>query len=266
MRKLAIVDADSILYAIAVNAQADMGPDEPPLMLLTEDQAIKEARWQIEEIVDTVDAHDGIICISDAKNWRKKIYPPYKSNRVGKPKPVMLAALNTALLNKEIVNMPSLRVPWLEADDLVGISAGQIDRGKKTSVIVSIDKDLWTVPGLHWNPRPDNFGKARPEEYVSREQADRNHLYQALTGDTVDGYPGCPGIGPVRANQFLDEYEDYAPEERWRGFVQLFEDKGLTEQDALVQAQIARILRVSDWDAKGKKIKLWQPPKLEDKA
>src|SRR5690606_12264806 len=61
-------------------------------------------------------------------------------------------------------------------------------------VIVSEDKDLHTVPGLHFNPAKDS--KVR---YVSTLDADRLFLYQTLVGDPVDGYPGAPRIGPKSA-------------------------------------------------------------------
>jgi 5'-3' exonuclease len=38
--------------------------------------------------------------------------------------------------------------------------------------------------------------------------------YQVLVGDSTDNYPGCPGIGAVKANKLLDsmaEGESYVP-------------------------------------------------------
>jgi len=35
--------------------------------------------------------------------------------------------------------------------------------------------------------------------------------------------------------------------------------KGLTKEDALLQARLARILRWSDWDEEKSIIKLWEP-------
>ena len=40
----------------------------------------------------------------------------------------------------------------------------------------------------------------------------------------------------------------------------LFKDKELTEEDALVNARLARILTVDDYDFENKKPKLWTPP------
>ena len=38
----------------------------------------------------------------------------------------------------------------------------------------------------------------------------------------------------------------------------VYENAGITEQEALVQAQVARILRANEW-TKTKGVKLWQP-------
>jgi len=43
----------------------------------------------------------------------------------------------------------------------------------------------------------------------------------------------------------------------WPVVVAAFEKQGLTEDDALVQARLARILRPNDYD--GESITLWQP-------
>jgi DNA polymerase-1 len=88
-------------------------------------------------------------------------------------------------------------------------------------------------------------------------------MKQTLTGDTSDGYPGCPGYGPVSAEKLLDNFTaldgGFLLDEAWKAVVQQYIKKGQTEEDALVQAQLARILRSGDWDAEKKEVKLWTP-------
>lgn len=45
----------------------------------------------------------------------------------------------------------------------------------------------------------------------------------------------------------------------WPVVVQAYEKKGLSEEVALVQAQIARICRRDDYDFKRKEVILWKP-------
>jgi DNA polymerase-1 len=47
--------------------------------------------------------------------------------------------------------------------------------------------------------------------------------------------------------------------QRWPIVLEAFLKAGLTEQDALTQARLARILRFSDWDNETKQPILWSP-------
>jgi DNA polymerase-1 len=88
---------------------------------------------------------------------------------------------------------------------------------------------------------------------VSEREADRNHMIQTLTGDRTDGYPGCPGIGPARAEKIVDG--------GWDAVVDAYVKAGLNEATALTQARLARILRKGDYVRKTGLVKLWTPAK-----
>jgi DNA polymerase-1 len=96
---------------------------------------------------------------------------------------------------------------------------------------------------------------------ISSAEADLMFFTQILTGDTVDGYPGCPGVGPVKAAKLLDGVQR---ETAWDTIRGAYAKKGISEEDALVQARCARILRAEDYDFANKKIILWTPTKGED--
>jgi DNA polymerase-1 len=107
-----------------------------------------------------------------------------------------------------------------------------------------------TIPGAHYN-----YGKQ--ESYtVTEDEANWYHLMQALTGDTTDGYPGCPGIGKVTAERVLIG-EHGGP--LWPRVVEQYVKKGLSEEVALMNARVARILRHTDYDFKKKEVVLWTP-------
>jgi DNA polymerase-1 len=80
-------------------------------------------------------------------------------------------------------------------------------------------------------------------------------MFQTLVGDTSDGYKGCPGVGKVKAEKLLAGNDKLY----WEIVRATFEKAGLTEQDALTQARLARILRFSDWDNEKKEPILWSP-------
>ena len=83
------------------------------------------------------------------------------------------------------------------------------------------------------------------------------HMMQTLTGDSTDGYSGCPGCGPKTAEKIL---APLVPDDYWKAVVKAYSAAGLSEDEALVQARVARICWASDYDFKKKKVKLWNPP------
>lgn len=202
--------------------------------------------------MERFEADDLILCFScpSEENFRLSILPSYKGNRKNLQKPVLLSQLKEVLSE----SYRTYSRPTLEADDILGILSTHptLIPGKK--IIISEDKDLRSIPGWLWNPRKDASAKQ-----VKEPMADYRHLYQTLIGDTTDGYKGCPGIGPKKASKLIMDSKD--TEDAWGAVVKTFEDKGLTEEDALVQARVARILRHTDYDFKTKKVIPWQPKK-----
>ena len=88
---------------------------------------------------------------------------------------------------------------------------------------------------------------------MDNSAADRFHLYQTLVGDQTDNYKGCPGVGPVKAETAL------GANPTWASVVGCYEKAGLTEEDALVQARVARILRHGEYNKMTCEVKLWTP-------
>jgi DNA polymerase-1 len=149
--------------------------------------------------------------------------------------------------------------PGLEADDVMGILA---TKPGADCIIVSQDKDMKTIPANIWTG-DKMLG-------VTKDEADYWHMFQTLTGDAVDGFKGCPGMGPVGAQKLLTacyvqgafngtDHTRFSMEKAWPAIVAAYEKKKLTEEDALRNARLARILRWDDWDKKKKEPILWTP-------
>lgn len=146
----------------------------------------------------------------------------------------------------------------LEADDLLGIWATSGRFGN--TIIVSDDKDMQTLPTTIYR-----MGELQT---LSEDDANAFWMFQTLIGDTTDGYPGCPGIGKVKAEKLLKEFwhggssasgGKFLLEAAWEAVVRQYEAAGLTYDDALQMARVARILRHEDWDSERKEVKLWEP-------
>lgn len=280
MTRVLLIDADVVCYEVAMSAEiavnwAEIG--EPDLWTLHAREDETKARFTaaIASLIERTESDEAVLCLTDGANWRLGVYPSYKSNRSGKRKPMLLPLLRQFALDE----FRTFLRPTLEGDDCLGILATSGDRiipGEK--VIATKDKDLRTIPGTHFN-----WGKPELGVFtVTEEEADAFHLRQAMAGDATDGYPGCPGVGMDTAADRLSErvaWESYehtfksgprkdTSEIRWRKreaqsawdvVVSHYEKAGLTEEDALVQARVARILRFTDFNFKAKEPILWTP-------
>lgn len=248
MRTL-LIDADTLVYNAALSAEVpiDWGDD---LWTLHSDlgDACEHFTRQLEEIKVALEPTAIVMALSDSDNsgrWRRSVMPTYKNNRKKTRRPVVYGPLRAWV--HETFN--TYERPTLEGDDVLGILATHPSLIAGEKIIVSIDKDMRTIPGLLYN-----YGRDEAVVSISEEEADYNHLMQTLTGDSTDGYPGCPGIGPKRAAQVLDSAAD-----PWVAVVRAYEKAGLNEEVALQNARVARILRASDYNFKTKEVKLWNP-------
>jgi len=242
---LLLIDGDILIYQAIAAAEQELEFDEGMFVLHTNmDDAKDNFIGLLQAVLTQANQEDYCLCLSDPKvNWRKEVYPLYKSNRKATRKPLGFYKFREWVEQ----SYKTFQRPTLEADDVIGIMA---TKPRNKALIWSKDKDLRQIPGEHLATK-DQEGFAFV--VVTEDEGDRFHLRQTLTGDPVDGYPGCKGIGAVKADAILTKSPT------WEAVVAAYEKAGLAEADALVQARVARILRWSDWDQANQKVKLWTP-------
>ena len=169
------------------------------------------------------------------KNFRKEIDSTYKANRksnkwVNKLRAWLLDYLDGSFASDEY-----------EADDLIYFNTQLMD--KDDYIIVSIDKDLKQIEGLHFDYYQlkqknengdyivDTFGQfvkiRKGFKYVTKPEAENMICKMMLTGDVSDNVKGIYGIGEKKAEKLLDGKslfgkirvicEEYAKEsENWK--------------------------------------------------
>ena len=188
--KVAIVDADSLIYAIGFSAE-------------DKDEKIALARMaeRLEEMLFLelgVEKYEGYL--TGQGNFRNDIAvtAPYKGNRSGaKPK-------HYSLLREYLVEAWGFSVvDGSEADDLV--VQRHYELGNE-AILVGIDKDALQSPGLHYNWQKQDLFE------VSKAEGLKNFYRQILTGDRIDNIIGIKGVGPKKADKILEgcaTFEDY---------------------------------------------------------
>jgi DNA polymerase-1 len=234
-----LCDADFIVYkaCAAAESEVDFGDD---VILVTSNfrDAYNATKRELSKLENKLGPFTSMILFfSDSTNFRKKILPEYKGHR-NRKKPCGYKRVIEALKKEYKVIIK----PGLEADDSMGIYSTKFPG----NIIASPDKDMRQIPGKLYN-----FDEIFT---IDKDAGAKWHLIQSMAGDQTDGYSGVSGIGVKRAEALFKE-KGYT----WKTVVEAFKDKGQTEEDALVNARLARILTAEDYDFDKKEPKLWSP-------
>ena len=236
-----LIDTDFLAYksAQACEEGIDFGND----VIVAQSkfsEVLKIFERELKKVKTAMMDDEVILYFSSPKNFRKEISADYKGHR-NRRKPLGYKRL----VNHCIDNYRTVLRDNLEADDSLGIDHTQFP--DQDAIIVSPDKDMRQIPGVLWNMSDDVIE-------ITKEDGDRWHLMQTLAGDPTDGYPGCPGIGLKRAADLLDKSDN-----PWKAVCQAFKDKGLSEDIALMNARLAKILQHEDYDHDRQEPILWTP-------
>jgi DNA polymerase-1 len=259
-----IFDGDVVAYraAAAVQKNIDWDGDGDVSQSADPREAIKAAKQIIDSWSAAAGIDEAIILQSDRRapktSFRYLVHPRYKAQRSGE-KPVVLLEVEEWLRKYR----GATYFGGLEGDDALGIAAtGEM----KGSVTISTDKDMRTIPGKCFIvPHMRPLGTARVERITTRH-ADGNVAMQAICGDSVDNYKGAPGVGPKKADEFLQE-------DLWQGVVAAFEwswekrpqkhdvwvHPGDPRAEALMNMRCAYILRDGDYRPETGEVGLWCP-------
>jgi DNA polymerase-1 len=235
-----LIDADFIVYkcCAATETEVNFGDD---LIVVTSkfSEAYEYVERELSNIASDLGCFDdSVLFFSDSINFRKSIDSDYKGHRNRKKPCGYKRVINKLKEDYHVVVMPKL-----EADDAIGIYATK----EQGHIICSPDKDMRQIPG-------DLYDLSEGVVTITKEEGDRWHLIQTMAGDQTDGYAGVPTIGVKRADAILTERGA-----TWKTVLETFLEKGLTEEDALKNARLAKILQVENYDFTNQEPRLWSP-------
>lgn len=237
MTKL-LIDADYIVYKNCASAEYDIDFGDDVILVGSQfSEAYANTIREINRIKSEFLDPDVILFFSDSTNFRKLVFNDYKGHR-NRKKPCGYKRVIYALHEEYEV----IRMPTLEADDAMGIYATSND----DCTIVSPDKDMKQIPGSLYDMK-EMFT-------ITKQDGWEWFLIQALAGDQTDGYAGAPGFGVKTSAKFFGD-NGYT----WNSVVKAFLLKGLTEEDALRNARLAKILTADDYDTEQSRPVLWTP-------
>lgn len=184
MKTIALIDADSLMYY-------EMGAD-------TLENALEGINTRIFAMLNEVNADEytGFLTIGKCFRYSVAETVGYKHNRSGSMKPPIFYAIKAYM---QQTPLEFTYVEGLEADDCVAVYANILREQGHKVVICSPDKDvLQQLPGNHYN--------YQKQEWVeTTEKQAKDFLWkQTLMGDSTDGIPGIPGLGPKTADKIID--------------------------------------------------------------
>ena len=236
-----LIDSDFLAYKAAQACEIGIDFGEDVIIAQSQfSEVLRVFHNELNKVTKAMMDDDFILYFSSTENFRKKIYPDYKGHRM-KRKPLGYKRL----VNYCRENHNFKLIEGLEADDTIGIEATR--HADPSNIIVSPDKDMRQIPSVLWNLTDD-------VTEITEEEGDRWHLVQSLSGDPTDGYSGCPGIGVKRATELLDKNEN-----QWEAVCKAYRDRGLSDDDALLNARLAKILRDENYDHDRNQPILWNP-------
>jgi len=270
-----LFDGDLLVHRMCAACQ-EMSPFDKTLLIKADPEdtwnciqlRVEQCVYQVMEHFDLYkDDIELTMCFSSPVNYRKEVNPEYKSNRKGVAKPVLF---------RDMVDKAKRLYQYeewhnIEADDIMGIMQDA------NTIICTGDKDLLQIPGFHLNMLDPESG------VFSVSEAEGRHLFytQCLSGDTVDGYYGCPQIGKTKANRIVED----AGNDIWDTICEVYRSAmspktctvtldsgakrvkklksvnlGLGAKEALMTARMAYILRYKeDYNKETGEVRLWNP-------
>lgn len=243
--KTLLIDADILMFRFAFRHQTVIQwSSEVSSEIIDEGRAKSDLDAFIISLLNKCDCLDYILCFTHKLNFRYSVFPAYKSNRADLVPPKLLKKLKDHMRDNHTWKSRQ----YLEADDLMGILGTKYPT---KYVLATIDKDFESLPVKLFN-----WNKDEKPRRITELEADFWFHYQWLTGDASDGYKGCFRIGDKKARKILNTRESY----EWSAaVVETYADRCYSWKEILQQAQMARILRHTDYDFKKKEVKLWKP-------
>ena len=171
------------------------------------------ANTLLDILGNTKPSHLAVVFDTPEPTFRDEIYKEYKAQREKMPEDIS-GALPYIDQMCEAFNVPVIRKPGYEADDVIGTLAKEAEKDGFTTYMVTPDKDYaQLVSNKTFISKPGRTGDGAeilgvPEvlKQWEIERVDQVIDMLGLMGDSSDNVPGIPGIGPKTAQKLIAQY------------------------------------------------------------
>ena len=195
MENVALIDADSLLWAASYNRE---NPDD----------IIEYLDMKLGVILEETECNLYKLFVGGSNNFRYHIRGDYKGNRKGRDKPLLFNWTRDYIVNE----LKAFVSNGLETDDTVCATAKYVkEKTIFNPIVCTIDKDYKIKPlNIYiWEKHIKSRVIPSKQFVVTEYEAMRNFYGMLLTGDTGDNIHTCKGIGGKTAHKMLDGLSKY---------------------------------------------------------
>lgn len=204
-KKLYIIDGHAHIFAayyapMSQRLQSPAGEPTKAVYIFTRTLLSVLANFDPDMIVVAMDSKE--------KSFRSDLYQDYKAHRPEMPEdlPGQIKRIEQVI---EAMNIPMLRLPGWEADDIIGTLSHKAAKKGHQVYICSKDKDMMQLVNDQVFTLDVKKGEIT-DKHKMKEKFGVNPCQfidcLALQGDSSDNIPGVPDVGPKTAINWIRKY------------------------------------------------------------